>query len=423
MRLILPSCRLLLAVIAAAAFSGCAGPFVAFEACPSGRAPDYPALLERLERSTTAERGRDRLLYLLEKGLLQHEAGELTLSNATLEEADRLAEDLFTKSLSVAGFSFISNDLVLPYTGEDFEIAYINYFKALNYLQLGDLDAARVECRRVDEKLNLLVDAYGDKNVFRESPLLRLLTGLIYEAQGEWNDAFIAYRKSLEAFEAYQDKYRVEVPRQLWERLLFSARRSGLLDEFRSYQQRARALGIEAPPDAALIAVIVNAGLVPRKVEGSILVPGPEGYPIRLAWPRLVDSGCRPRPPLVRSAGVAQSAELIEDLAAIAQQSLKDKQGRTIAKMFVRMAARQVAARQLEQEFGPLAGFATQITSLLVEQADTRAWSTLPGGVYLALLPAARGVQGVAIETDGGLLERQVQVGANGIGFVVTRIY
>ena len=419
-----PVLRLLLAALLLAGLAGCARPFVAFDSCPVGRDPDYRELLTQLDGSTLATRERDRLLYLMEKGLLLREAGELTASNAALEEADQLAEELFTKSLSATCLSFVANDLVLPYTGEDFEVAYINYFKALNYLELGDLAAARVECRRVDEKLNLLVDAYGGQNVFKESPLLRLLTGLIYEAQGEWNDAFIAYRSSLKAFESYRDKYRVEVPRLLWERLLLSARRSGLDDEYRQLLVRARSFGVEAPADGAVLAVIVNAGLVSRKVEGAILVPGPEGYPVRLAWPRLVAAGCRLQPPLVRTVDApAQSLELVEDLGAITEQSLKDKQGRTVVKMFARMAAKQVAARQAEKEFGPLAGLATQIGALLVERADTRAWSTLPGAVYLAIVPAGSNEQEVEVEVAGAVRERMVKAAGQRVSFVVVRSY
>ncbi|HBT82151.1 MAG: hypothetical protein A2091_01480 [Desulfuromonadales bacterium GWD2_61_12] len=405
---------------------GCARPYRGLERCPpAGIAPDYVSMLGELERSPLAERERDRLLYLMEKGALLHEAGSWGESNAVLEEAERLSEELFTRSLSREGLSFITNDLLLPFVGEDFEAAAINYYKALNYLALVDLDAARVECRKVDEKLNYFFDSYGGRNVFKESPWLRLLTGLIYEAQGEFNDAFIAYRKSLVAYQELRQRYRVDVPDLLWERLVVSARRSGLLVEARDYEAQARDLGIPLLPAQAYVAVVVNAGLIPVKVEGAVFVPSPQGYPVKIAWPRFISRSCSAQPPAVALNGqYPVPTQQVESLDAIARQSLEDRKGRTIVKLMTRAVSKQVAAYQAERELGPLAGLTAQIAALLTENADLRGWTTLPGAIWLALLPVEPGGHQVAVHASGQeALSRAVTVGRGSIGFVVARIY
>ncbi|NIQ96850.1 MAG: hypothetical protein GWO11_04175, partial [Desulfuromonadales bacterium] len=155
--------------------------------------------LERLEQSSLARRDRDRLLYLMEKGTLLHLKGAYRQSNEVLEAADRLFEELFTRSVSAETLSFATNDTVIPYAGADYESVYLNYYKILNYLALGETSDAAVEARRIDEKLNWFTDRYGEEHAFREDAFLRLLTGLVYEAQGDANNALVAYRKALEA--------------------------------------------------------------------------------------------------------------------------------------------------------------------------------------------------------------------------------
>lgn len=405
---------------------GCAGPYRGLERCPpAGVTPDYEDMLGKLERSPQAERARDRLLYLMEKGALLHEAGQWGESNTVLEEAERLSEELFTRSLSREGLSYITNDLLLPFVGEDFEAAYINYYKALNYLAQSNLEAARVECRKVDEKLNYFHDSYGGRNVFKESSWLRLLTGLIYEAQGEWNDAFIAYRKSLTAYQGLRDRYRVDVPELLWGRLVVTARRSGLFEEARDYEERARHLGLTLRPAPAHIAVIVNAGLVPVKVEGAVIVPSPQGYPVKIAWPRFAPRDCGKQPPVVVVNGQnAIDAEPVENLDAIARQSLEDRKGRTMGKMMARAVSKQVAAYQAERELGPLAGFTAQVAALLTENADLRSWSMLPGATWLALLPVEPGEHQLTILGGGrAVFTETVEVAPGSIRFIEARVY
>lgn len=103
---------------------------------------------------------KDRVLYYLNQGMLQHYLGNYEESNNLLTTAERAMEDLYTKSISRAGASLLLNDNVLEYDGEDYEDIYLNVFKALNYLHLGDIDDAFVEINRVDYKLRQLTDKY-----------------------------------------------------------------------------------------------------------------------------------------------------------------------------------------------------------------------------------------------------------------------
>jgi uncharacterized protein len=404
--------------------AGCAGHRQPLEACySSARAGNYEQALSGLRDSSLARSNGSRLLYLMEKGLLLHLQGEYRESNIYLEEADHLATELFTRSLSAESLSFISNDGVIPYAGADYESTYLNYYKALNYLALGDLESARIEARKVDEKLNYFTDTYGGRNVFKENAFLRLLTGLIYEAEGDTNNAFIAYRLSLQAYRAYEEKYRVPVPAQLWGRLLSSARRTGLTDEYELHLEEARAAQANFEESETLIAVILDHGFVPVKREAFVFVPTEHGFPVKLAMPQFES---RPPPkgtPLV-SLGTGEwiRPERVEDVGAIARKSLEDKYGRIMTKMIARAVAKQVAARRAEKEFGPLAGFLAQVTALVTEEADLRSWTLLPDQVLLAIIPVTPGTHTVVI-AQGDLREtHEIDVRKGGVGFVMTRI-
>ena len=93
----------------------------------------------------------------------------------------------------------------MVYAGEDHELVLMHYFKALNFLRMNQFDEALVECRRINNKLNLLNDRYEKKkNRYRRDAFALNLMGIAYEASGDVNNAFIAYRN---AYEAYDEDY------------------------------------------------------------------------------------------------------------------------------------------------------------------------------------------------------------------------
>ena len=106
---------------------------------------NYAAALERLENINN---GSSALLYLYEKGLILHYQGELEESNRTLQAAEDLYFELYTKSLSREVASLVTSDNIIKYRGERYEAAMIYYYTILNYLLLGDPNAALVEWGR-----------------------------------------------------------------------------------------------------------------------------------------------------------------------------------------------------------------------------------------------------------------------------------
>ncbi len=173
-------------------------------------AQDYQTILLNIEASKErCYKKKDRILYYLDVGLLNHFANNWRESNALLEEAERAIESAYTRSVTRATASMMLNDNVLEYAGEAHEDLYLNIFKALNYVKLGESDSAMVEVRRISNKLNMLEDKNAKfaqkynqsqntgkrykqgRNRFYDSALARYLSMIMYRANGNADDARI----------------------------------------------------------------------------------------------------------------------------------------------------------------------------------------------------------------------------------------
>jgi len=281
------------------------------------RRGDWQASEASLKKSLS-DSGDDRLLYFLELGVIKHLQGDYAGSNHLLDQAERIAENLETISLSGAFFELLSNPRQGSYAGTTHEKLYLNYFKALNYIAIAEqetrsdarlnaLDGARVEIRRMNILLNSLNDEEGDYeqrqadkqqtsykvfNVFntlngnidsddfrfRDDAMAHYLAAVTYEMNGELDDARISYRKSAEAYEdGYAQQFRLDsaMIEQAWFDTIRVMRKAGgyasewpaLAKKKLTKQRRAE---LSAWDDKAQLLVIEHKGLAPELQEMSI---------------------------------------------------------------------------------------------------------------------------------------------------------
>jgi uncharacterized protein len=178
----------------------------------------------------TAYKKQDAVLFYLDVGMLQHLAANHEGSTHCLDEAERLIEANFSKSVSSAAASFLLNDTVLEYSDETYEDLYINVFKALDYAALDKFDDAFVEIHRVGDKLNALDDKYGSlagsmngaqnsgsavkagKTEFHDSALAHYLSFILYRADGKDDDAELEGNAIDKAFESQPHIYNFTEP-------------------------------------------------------------------------------------------------------------------------------------------------------------------------------------------------------------------
>lgn len=371
---------------------------------------DFLGADEVIESRQDRYGARNALLYFMDRAATLHYAGRYEESSLFLAQAERLAQELYTKSVTAEVGALLTNDNTLPYEGEDFERVLLHLLWALNYAYLGNLDEALVEARKVDHQLNLLNDRYGEKRVYKEDALARYLSGILFEARGEVNDAWIAYRKAHEAYLDYEVQYGTPVPERLKADLLRITDQLGLAQEHEEYRE---AFGrVEWTPYRDYrrygeIVFIAYTGLSPVKEDYGLAVPVPDGtggtFIVTVAMPRFV-----PRPTglshaEVRVEGseleVSRPTVLVEDITAIAVKDLEDRIGRIAAKTAARAASKYLlshAIRRQAAEKGDLArilaDLGTNLFSILTEQSDKRSWRTLPDQVWMArlLVPPGR---------------------------------
>lgn len=402
------------------------------------RAGDYEAALQAQQRSEKKAGERNRLLWLLQEGTALRALGRYEESNAAFEEAYKFAEDLQRNGV-VAAASLVVNPAMRTYRGEDFERLQIHYFKALNHLDMGRLDDALVEARRLNIYLNAMVDKRGDKSgVYRRDAFAWNLTGLLFEAEGDANNAFIAYRNAYDAYrEDYKPLFGLDAPAQLKRDLVRSARRSGLSDEATRY---AVEFGLDPAPPAlgdgeGELVVLWNDGLGPVKDEWSlnfVLVKRQGGLffvndelgltlpfngngqgssslsdlsVVRMALARyLVRPATYPRATVSVAGGAPVRLEKAQDIERIALAELQRRRAAELVEAVARVALKQAAEYRLRQE-NPWLGLLASLVNASTEKADTRNWQTLPASVHYARLTLPAGAQTVELRpqrSDGG---------------------
>ena len=335
-----------------------------------------------------------RLLFYLDSGMVNMLCGKYRKSNQYLHEAEDLAERLWTKSISREAASFMLNDYTIPYAGEDFERALINLFSAINYVMLDKYDDALVECRRLDANLTMFNGKYEEKNVYKEDAFGRYLSGIIYEATGSLDDAFIDYYKAYHVFRDYYADYGTAMPITLVEDLFRVAGATGRLDEIRPELQDYSGLKIQSYKETEglgkLVLIHFN-GISPIKIDNRIYIPTASG-PVTLAFPkyRVILPSCRGSRLIVQSESgrITVDTELVEDINRIAVKNLADRKGRIIARTIARAVAKQAAIHLAtkdikNRETRQMARILLNVINTAIEKADKRSWRTLPGEIYM----------------------------------------
>lgn len=331
-----------------------------------------------------------RLNYLLDMGMVNLQCKNYDKSNGYFHRAEDLSDQLWTKSISREVASLVTNDYALPYGGEDFERAGINLFSAMNYAVQGNFEEALVECRRLDSQLTLYNDKYENKNVYKEDAFARYLSGMIYEAEGELDDAYIDYYKAYKVYHDYERNYGTSIPSALVNDLLRLAGATGrgddLSSEFNDLDGKPSLEYKKAKKLAKVVLIHLN-GKSPVKNSNTITVPSFQG-PLSIAFPtyKINRPACSNSQLIVKSTAGTETVgtELVQDINEIALKNLDDRKVRVIAKTVARAAVKQAASDNLIQNDQAKALF-NVFNTLVLEKADTRTWRTLPGEIYMTM--------------------------------------
>lgn len=378
-----------------------------------------------------------RLLYAMDRGMVLQLAGQYQQSSAALARAEEEVERLYTRTIRSETAAFLTNDNLLPYEGDAYEHVMINVVNALNYAVQGQLQDALVEVRRLDHRLNVLSDKVKDTNKYRNDGFARYVSGILYEAAGDLNNAFIAYRNAYEAYGSMRAWAKASAPPSLRADLLRTADALHLTTEFEEYRQAFPDISWQpasSPEPFAQVVLISYNGRAPRKEDFYLDLPisldalqlvllnrgvfqppypyqrnrvadgvlyGLNGRVVRVALPRLVHQ--KTRVPfedmtLTNSLGraVTVRSELAHNVTALADKSLSERLPMITTKSLARAAtkfamaegamigAQHAAGKDAAPWVGLLVGLVTHGLAVASEEADKRSWQTLPDEVHVA---------------------------------------
>ena len=415
---------------------------------------DYEAALVKLEKP---DGKTNKVLYRLEKGLIFHYQGQYEASNRQFARAEGLIDELYARSVSREVASLLTNDAIRAYRGEEFERVLIHYYRALNYQYLGDLEAALVECRKANLKLEDYAQVDEYELSYKNDAFMQYMTGLFYEAGGEWNDAYVSYKLADKGYRAYQEMFGLAAPRELGRDLVRMARKLRFEDELdgyvRQYGLQGEKLGAEPQGE---VVVFVESGFIARKRQHEISLPIMEedntgavwvlsdrmvhryhhpyayhrqkvNYWLKVALPEYREIPSRVRQVRLSGGGRSAMGTPVENLSAIALQNFEEKKDAILLRTAARALAKYAAAKGVQKAFedddgdadeklvkegiGMLLGGLVNLFGAATEMADTRSWLALPARIHMARLTLPPGTVDLTVEfldDQGRPLESQV---------------
>lgn len=351
--------------------------------------------MERLREVFPDSTGRDRLLYLMELGNLARYSGQHLIAQTALLRADELSDQLRGTDLGQQAQSMITSDLALEFRGADYEKVFINYCLAASYASTGRVEEAAVEARRVNEKLKEFNTYYQENpNRYTDDAFVRYFMGVLYEMDGDWDDALVSYRLALAAYDSvYARDYDLPAPDQLKADAMRLADYNGFESLFQEFQQRWPDIGYSRPGSATgEIVAIVETGNISPRIESDFSVYTDDRV-YRITLPVIPDFP-RYRVYGTVSAGNFQSdLFLVQDMNGIARENLEDQAGRNVLRAAARLAVKAGVAELGENVTEHLTdnenvstgvGLILSIFGAATEQADLRAWLTLPAQIHMA---------------------------------------
>ena len=118
---------------------------------------DYGVAAAMLGGETALDYDEKNLLTSLQVGMALRAAGGFADSQVAFDRAEsrllwKSDEITSVDELLAAGFTLVTTDLARPYQGNIYDGVLVNTFKAMNAIQLGDIDRARVELNRAEQR-------------------------------------------------------------------------------------------------------------------------------------------------------------------------------------------------------------------------------------------------------------------------------
>ena len=344
---------------------------------------------------------KDSVLFYLDRATLFHDNQQPRKSDELFNQAQERIDELYAKSVSASVARLFINDLTTPYYAADYERALTFFYRALNFMQLGNPTEAAVEARKA---VSFLDELRGTKTKgYTDDPFVQYVSSLIFESVGERSDARISREN---AFKAYE-KLGLPAPdfsvpadaNQKGEVIIFHY--NGLLPVKKSQTLQVAWDRLVNMASSAK----ENTGPVSPEVQNAIRA-GIVGNAVTLAFPILEKQPYAVAGSSVQVNGQQIPLQKAADLSLMAKIDLDEKLPGIWFRLATRAVIRQTAVVQARHAvtkgadnkgLGELAGHLMSALGASLEKADTRQWFTLPAEIYMTRIFLPVGKQDITL--------------------------
>jgi hypothetical protein len=419
--------------------TGCATASVAWRAGPGG-IPAEAGIRAHLSNDRADEAWRalankkvappDALLRHMYRSVVSLHAGEYEAGTRASDRAWTIADDRYTRQLSRGALSMVTAEAVLPYQPGPTERMLIPFYGGLNWLARNERFEAAVEARRLAA---MLESDLSDKVPRGMQGVLRYVSGAVFEAAGERQDALVAYRNAAHLLGSLPGDTTLAGPD--------SGDVVVLIEDGFVGRPQPRALGVYLSDDE-LVALTASGGddagrLAVAQVVEERSWSRRNGFDrdvsvgwltYELNWASFEPSDRPARESTVRPGGCAEecfaptvSADVTSAVGADYDREQGARLARAIARTSVRYAASRAAERAFEKageereerkDEGKKGGgwgqillgiglLASSLTSAAIDQPDLRAWQVLPDRITVARLRLPVGDHPIEVVRDG----------------------
>ena len=352
---------------------------------------------------------KDAIVWRLEQGDVLRGNGQYEASNKAFDQAqdriDQYSQEARVKVGNEAG-ALLSNQANLPYTGRAYDGIMLNTYKALNYLQLGEPDKARVELIRayqrqqdaVTDNQRRIEKVQGEAAKSKDKATMDKAQAdpkFKSQMQGAYTDL-----DNLKAYANYVNPFTVYL-----DGLFFMANAADASDLERAHKSLERVAGFASDnnyvkQDLATVDDLINGKPLPpttyvifetgcAPVRGQIRIDIPiivtkVSY-VGAAFPTLKPQGNYQPSLTVTANGTSQTTSLVAGMDSVIGLDFKNEMPVVITKTIAATVTKAVAAYAVNEaanQQSSLLGFASQIgtavAQVAVNIADTRTWTTLP---------------------------------------------
>ncbi|WP_104732286.1 COG3014 family protein [Helicobacter salomonis] len=356
---------------------------------------------------------KDGSLWDLQRGMSALMLGQYKDSISALDAAETLYNhhiNLFNKSMSNVG-AVLVNDNVKTYIGSIYESVLMNYYKAMDYMLIGDPANARVEFNRANDRQRRAKEFYYKQiqkaiEKMREKGSARLSA---QDSESKVQEVLSENYSNLDRFAAYSDLINPAVSYLSGLFFALNSERAKGVDYLKEAYGISHAISIgedllffQHPSEQKFTWIFIEDGKQATKQEFKITlpIPIPEGiYTASLALPQLVDGTDFHSNFSLSTAHQQRNFEELVLLDGLIGNEFKKQLPYIITRAITSTVLKVGLEAISNQYLGVLGGLFSSLYAAVSTSADIRSPTIFPHKIYIARVNNASGEQ-VHIRAD-----------------------